>query len=329
MSSDFTRAIYTADSVVIGLGVAGNIMSFIIFSRKPFKNNSISTYFRATSVIQSLTIYQFIINMGILFANIDITSQSDLPCKLLFYSWPVYDSSTSWILMVFSIDKMLNMSRKPIPIIKKKWFQWTVVTMIVLIHAILYIGVPFDLKRFEIFPGFYYCFVSNLSFFRAFSFIYLIETSFIPFVVMMVTSIVTIRLLIKSRKSLGQVGKLERLRRARDTKFAISSLTFNFFFITFKMPFLVGYILMSFYSQLDFSYFGISLFLFFVNMSSNFYINLATNSVFRREFLTICRLNKSDRDNLNTSSNSNTANRIFPILRKLPSNNVITSLNQI
>jgi hypothetical protein len=135
MSSDFIRAIYTADSVVIGLGIAGNIMSFIIFSRKAFKNNSISTYFRAISVIESFTMFQFIVNMGILFANFDISGKSDVFCKLIYYTWPVYDSSAAWILMVFSIDKMLNMSKKPIPIIKKKWFQWSVVAVISMVNC--------------------------------------------------------------------------------------------------------------------------------------------------------------------------------------------------
>ena len=311
MSSAFTQAIFIADTIIIGLGIAGDIISFIVFSRKAFKNNSISTYFRAISVIESLTMVQLILNMGILFGNVDITAKSEAVCKLHYYIWPVYDSAYSWILMVFSIDKMLNMSKKPHPIIKKEWFQWSVVTVVVFIQAILYIGVPIDLKHFQYFPGVYFCFVTNLSFFREFSVMYLISASFLPFVVMMVTSIVTIRLLIKSRNSMVQIGNVERLRRARDNKYAISSLTFNFFFITFKTPFLVCYILLAFYLKIDIYFFTISAFLFFVNISSNFFINLATNSLFRRELLAIC-----NRENSNSSNNSN---RVYPTLRKLPS----------
>ena len=317
MSGVFTQAIFIADTVVIGLGIVGNIISFIIFSRKAFKNNSISTYFRAISVIESLTIVQLILNMEILFGNIDFTSKSDAVCKLIYYIWPLYDSAYAWILMVFSIDKMLNMSKRPITIIKKKWFQWSVVAVVVFIQAILYIGVPIELTRVQYYKG-YFCSVATLSFFREFSVMYLISASFLPFVVMMVTSIVTIRLLFLSRNSMGQTGNLERLRRARDNKYAISSLTFNFFFITFKTPFLVCYILLAFYFKVDLYFFTIATFLFYVNMSSNFFINLATNSLFRRELLAICRLNKSNREN---SSNSN---RIFPTFRKLPSNTAMS-----
>jgi hypothetical protein len=317
MSDTFNQIIYTINNVIIAIGFAGNILSFIIFSRKAFKNNSISTYFRAFSVMVSFTMFQFAINVGILALNKDISAQSDVVCKLLYYTWPVYDSSAAWILMVFSIDKMLNMNKKSIPTIKKRWFQWSVVALIVFIQAILYIGVPFDIKKIEIFPGYYLCLVTNLSFFSAFSIMYLLGSSFLPFIVMMITSLVTIRLLIKSRGTMQLVGITERQRRSRDTRYAISSLTFNFFFITFKMPFLVAYMILAFTSTVDIYYINVSEVLFFINMSSNFFINLATNSLFRREFLAICRLNKSDREISDTSNNSN---RVFPTLRKLPSN---------
>lgn len=58
--SEFKTVMIYCRITVISLELLGNIISFMVFSRKTFRNNSISTYFRALAVFDCLTIIQLI-----------------------------------------------------------------------------------------------------------------------------------------------------------------------------------------------------------------------------------------------------------------------------
>lgn len=196
----------------------------------------------------------------------------------------IYNSIPVWILVAFSLDKLLNMRRKTINLLQKKWFQWSIIAGIVLFHLILYIVLPIFVVRREISPGVYLCDQTTFEFFDTLMIVLVIETCFIPFIIMIVSSIMTIRLLYKSRRLVERAGKLTASRRSRDTKYAISSVVFNFVFIPFKIPIVIFYILSSFDVDTSVYYFQISLLLYFLTSSSNFFVHMATNSLFRKEF---------------------------------------------
>lgn len=140
-------------------------------------------------------------------------------------------SIPGWILVAFSVDKTLSMRKKPIVILKKKSFQWSVVAAIVLANLILYIEIPITLhlKSYSSIQNILYCDLATLDYFKPFIIINLLETTIIPFGIMVISSMITIRLLYKSRRSLEISGRLSVQRRSKDVKFAISSLTFCFF----------------------------------------------------------------------------------------------------
>lgn len=284
----FSNTLYFSLTVieiaVISVGIIGNILSFIVFSRKKFQKNSISTYCRALAVFECLGIIQLIHDV---YRFIDektfFYDLSDFNCKIFFYLWMEYMSIPGWILVAFSIDKMLNMRVSKLNILKSKLFQWSVVAGIVLFCIFSYFALLISLKL-EPKMGVFLCNLSFLNYYEGFAYVQMTMSCAIPFTIMIMTSIVTIRLFWKSRSFLERNGNSFKKRRI--TKYAISSIVCNLFFVFFKMSLMMYPLLPS----TDFLY--ISIFLFIINCSSTFFIHLVTNSIFRCELLVIFRFKK-------------------------------------
>jgi hypothetical protein len=80
------------------------------------------------------------------------------------------------------------------------------------------------------------CDVTTIAFFNIFLIINMSDTITIPFIIMSVSSVLTIRKLFKSRYSVERNGKMATERRSRDHKYAISSMILNVMFIILKTP---------------------------------------------------------------------------------------------
>ena len=303
----FPGVMIMCQSVILSIGLIGNVLTFVIFSRNRFRNNSISTYCRALSLFNSFTVSQLVFYIVLLFSQVYIYNYSDAICKIFYYLSIGYGAVPAWILVAFSIDKMLSVRTKSrqIRILKNKRFQWSLVAVIFVINALIYIEIPIFLKRTEISPGYFFCDISLMPYFKAMIILILIQTCLIPFIVMSVTSIITIRLLLKSSASIERAGKIDSVRRWRDKKYAVSSLTFNFMFTTLKLPIVVVYIRIAYDYNVDLYFYQCAYFFLFVNASSDFFVHIATNSLFRREFVVLLRIRK---ERSNTSWNANTNN---------------------
>ena len=286
----FNKVILISRLAIVSIGSFGNILSFIIFSRKTFRNNSISTYFRALAISELLLLVQLILDVYELIYKGHLHNVSDGVCKIMYYLSIQYGAIPGWILAAVSIDKMLSIRTHQMPFLKDKRFQWSVVAAIALFNLIFYVEILISLRLVPVFffPPFYLCELATISYFFALIIAMIVESCLIPFLIMLVSSIVTIRWLFASRKRFGNVDKQ---RRNRDKKFAISSLILNVFYVLFKSPFFVFYI---FYAKDPFSntyyFFNVSFLLLLVNCSATFFIHLFTNSIFRGEFFKLFRL---------------------------------------
>ena len=78
MSSDesFIFALTIIEVAVIAIGIIGNVISIIVFSRKTFRNNSISTYCIALAILECLTLFEFINDIFYLRYNAYLFDQS-------------------------------------------------------------------------------------------------------------------------------------------------------------------------------------------------------------------------------------------------------------
>ena len=306
--ASFVNAVTAIETAVIAVGFIGNLLSIIIFSRKTFRNNSISTYCTALAIAELLTLIQLVNIVYIFTNNSYLMDLNTAYCKISHTAVILVSAIPPFIMIAFSVDKLLSMRTSSIALLKKKWLQWSIVAGIVLFHIGLYMYYPILVKRTEIFPGYFICDVNSIGFFTIHMTLIIIETCLIPFVILMITSILTIRVLIKSSNSIERIGKLTKERKSRDRKYAISSMTLNIILIVLKLPLTIFYILFAFYSYYDVYYYNIATLLFFLNASLGFFVHIITNSLFRREFLVLLRLVKNR--NNESSVNSSLTNRL-------------------
>ena len=202
--ASFTFAVAIIEATIIAIGIIGNVLSIIIFSRKTFRSNSISTYCISLAIFDISSLTQLVTDVYTLMYGKFLPDQSNEFCKFYFYSLVLLSSIQAWIMVAFSIDKLLSMRLKSIPILKKKWFQLSIVSGVVVFSVCLYLYIPILLRVREIFPGFSFCDSSTLGFFNVHIILYTFETCLIPFFVVSITLILTIRLLIKSRNSVAR-----------------------------------------------------------------------------------------------------------------------------
>ena len=312
VDSAYTLATTTLEAILIAIGLIGHLLSIIVFLRKTFRSNSISTYCIALAIVECFTFIQLITDIYNLAYDIYLPDQNNPLCKLVFSSFVYLNSIQPWIMVAFSVDKLLGMRVNTIALFKKRWFQWTIVFGIVLFNLVLYIYFPILIRVREIFPGYFICDLTTIGFFQIFMIVNVIESYLIPAIVMVITSILTILMLAKSRKSIERNGHLSKDRKSRDKKYAISSLALNIMFIICRLPLAVFFMLSAFYSYYDIYFYKVSSLLFYVNASLSLFIHLVTNSVFRREFFVLLSLVKRNGET-SLSKSSNRSN--LPIRR--------------
>jgi hypothetical protein len=179
-TASFTFAMNTAVAKTAVIGFIGSLVSIIIFSRKTFRNNSISTYCIALSINELLSLFRFTTNISIIAFNVNLADQSDALCKFFIYVPVIYSAVQPGIMVAFSIDKLLSMRMSSIAIIKKKWFQWSIVAGIVLFNILLYLEVPILVKRREVAPGRLVCDQSTIGFLPTLMIVIVLETCLIP-----------------------------------------------------------------------------------------------------------------------------------------------------
>ena len=99
----FENAMTVIETIIIGIGVIGNILNIIVFLRKTFRSNSISTYCIALSIFELFTLTKFVLNIYWLAYNRNLPDESDSLCKF-FYTAPTFLSGIQpWIMVAFSI----------------------------------------------------------------------------------------------------------------------------------------------------------------------------------------------------------------------------------
>ena len=295
----FNQVMNIITEVVIIIGLIGHVITFIVFSRSTFRKNSIGIYCRTLAIFDSNILSHAVMNLIIIINGYSAAFSSDIACKLYAYVMYALGSMPGWILIAFSVDKLFSL-RRVTGTMKRPIIHYSIITAIVLIHLTLYIVIPIYLRPVVI-PGYgVLCDVSTLSFGETLNIVYMAESSIIPFVIMFITSIITIKLLWKSRRQMKtavNLGNQQNKRKSRDAMFALTSLTFNILFIVLKMPLLVcltiGFEFINGY-VLEFS-----ILFYILNLSIGVFVHFVSNSLFRRELFILFRIRKVDQSEAN------------------------------
>lgn len=137
------------------------------------------------------------------------------------------------------------------------------------------------------------CVLQTMSSHKVVNLIYLIECNLIPFFIMLVSSVLTVRVLVLSRHRIEAIENRElKNRRAKDIKFAVNSFVLCILFVLFQTPITIGYFLYLPDIATYTIYFLIGEILYFLNYTLPIFTYVVTNSIFRREILKMLGLRR-------------------------------------
>ena len=294
--------------IVLIFGLAGNILSFIVFSRKKFKNTLFSIYFRVLNIADVYTILFALVDFLKYKVGYEIEIISAFFCKTTFYSLFAISPISGHILVVIAIDRFIT-TRCPnrFSIRNKKYFQIILCLFITLYNISYYIPMiifhEFELISVNDSNSTKISYACNLNDAGVTYWMDFFNSTVIPFALMIIFTSLTLKLIFDSRVKLAATRRV-RTRAAslvqsnsttkiKDIKFAVTSITLNLCFLVLNFP-VVTYSLLSVYMQMDqdlqdFIY-VITEFFFYVNAGLLFYINILVNSIFKKELYEMLHL---------------------------------------
>lgn len=283
--------------IIVIFGLLGNLLSFLVFSRKAFRKSSINVYCRALAIFDCFTAIVLIFNTG---SDTDglgflLSVKTNIGCKIFLYITVAFSTVSGWILVMFSIDQILNVSNSQrLEMFKKKHVQIGMILTVALVHVLLYLVIPIRLTIIDspisgtnlTTP---LCSVNNMPLTRLFQIIYLIECILVPFVIMMLTTVYILRVLNSSMRRLSvfeskSMRSIAMKSKYKQRKFALNSVALNILFIALTCPLVIGFMISSGNVLVDILIQRSMFMLFLLNYSIHFATHFIVNSVFRRQF---------------------------------------------
>ena len=176
----------------------------------------------------------------------------------------------------------------------KRTFQLKVMGIIAFVNLIFYIEVPiYGYNTVSVTKTAnngtttnFQCNLKSLYFYQYFFIVFLIQAFLVPFILMFTSSVMIIRGLYKTRKRIeAHENRENKSRKAKDTKFAISSIILDSLFILLTTPQMLSFII-TINDRVASSFFMISTALLInLNFSKAFFVYLVSNSIFRKELI--------------------------------------------
>lgn len=291
--------------LIMFLGLIGNTFTIYIFSKKCFRKCSIGTYYSYLSLIDSLILVlgstRFFLEAN---NQINITTLSNLTCKFFTSTMYILQQISAWILMFASLDRIFLVKVPPVLIFKNvkklKIFVILATTLFLIflnIPNIMFLEIKHkDIKQYNrSIINVKYCELTDGSFFNnnVADIIDLFLFAIIPFVVMLISSIIISRIIFFSKRKFYRTNMK---KNKRDYQFAITILAMNFLFLILNLPICLHLLFRNFTDESKREYnervlynivYTISNILSYLNFSNSIFVNLALNHLFRKEFIKI------------------------------------------
>jgi hypothetical protein len=287
--------------VIFIFGLLGNILSFVVFSRKKFKKTLFSIYFRVLNIADIYTILFALVDFLKYKLGHDMEKISIFFCKTTFYSLFAVSPISGHILAIISIDRFITTRFPNRFTIKNKTSFQIFICFFICLFNLSYYTPMIVFRQFESLSKndsnssqeSYACNLNDdcISYWMDF-----FNSTVFPFALMIIFTSFTLKLIFNSRAAIRQAAGVRVNKRSnsiqqttfkiKDIKFAITSITLNLCFLVLNFP-VVTYSLLSVYISFDqdlndFIY-VLTEFFFYVNAGLLFYINILVNSIFKKE----------------------------------------------
>ena len=269
---------YVLRILILAIGLIGNLIGIIIFSRKSFRKKikSCLLYILVASNNMIYLVFRILVDLLINF-EIKLRTLSNTSCKLIRYLDFVIGPISSWLLVFISIEKFISIkypSRKHI--LRSTKNQIAFFICILIYNSVFYLPVYFYYDLFTV-NNSTYCaligdhqglIVNTMNF---------INKIVLPEFLMVLSSILLIYFVYQSRNTTNRSF-------VKDKRMVISLVVLNLNYIIFSLPLTIAY-----YSNSSPFIITFTFYLFYSNYAVNFYNLLITNSLFRKTFFELIR----------------------------------------
>jgi hypothetical protein len=276
---------YFAPAIII-LGLFGNLFGLIVISKKKLKKIGpqityialfISDFFNFLLIFQSFTQFEF---------NFDITLFSNFACKTYWYLNFALGPISPMLNVYISIERYISVAHSSKKhFLLKKQIQFAFIIAVTMYNLILYIP-------FSIYDSLFKSNQTNqtvcdmdpyLNY--VYNIIDLVNRVIIPFLLMIIFSILIIYTIFSSRRRISSNNAQTNRSFRRDIRFSLIIILLNISFIVLSLPvtllvFVSDYWLHNFL----FNFFN---YIYFLSFCTNFYLMFAVNSFFRGGFYSI------------------------------------------
>lgn len=237
------------EAPIIGLGMAGNMVSFGVFSRKKFAKFNAQNMFRVSLLVD--TIYLTVQIIELLPNRDDLLS--NVFCSVYFTLLAVLPPYSSWILVFISAERFISIvypTSRAANLFGKKWFEMTSLFLIFVVCFFYYCiawlknnkvysvesngsYVFYDTYVNDSFPV---CYI-EMSYYKILSYMNIGFDVLVPFILMVIQSVLIIYSMQVARlRILHSSSAHARKRIQRDFQFAQTILLLDFTFFLFKFP---------------------------------------------------------------------------------------------
>jgi hypothetical protein len=291
---------YFAPAIII-LGIFGNLFGLIVISKK--KLVKIGPQF----VYIALFIFDWI-NFILIFQlyaafefNIDVTLFSSLYCKTYFYINFVFACISPMLSVYISIERYISiayLAKKDF--LQQKKIQLIYIIAIVLFNLILYVPIAIDFDL-VIVDNQTVCTYADSFWQETYSYVDLTNRVIIPFVFMIIFSVLIIYTIFTSRSRMTSNTRANRTFR-KDVKFSLISIILNTSYIVFSLPISIITFFQFYWLYPFYKFFFL---FFYITYMANFYLMFLANSLFRKEFFSIFICSKTGRNTTNAAVREN------------------------
>lgn len=289
--------------IIVPLGLIGNLLMFTIYSQPSLSKLPVSINYRVISIVNIYITLNWIRIFSIFQYNFYWGNRSTFWCKIVTFSVYTAGPISVWCMVAASVDNFISIVYpKRFAFTRHRSYALLVVSFIIIYNILFYAQmlVSFDLRAVNSSSGNMSALVCYSPLENMTNIMDLINTSLVPFTIMITFSILTFVGVLKSRarmlksSSAAQTGTVVFSRsHSRDIKFGVTLITLNIIFVVFNSP-------NSFYSsillkneiieinnlQRVLAY--LVLLLYYMFYSLMFYVKTAINTIVRNEVRKIC-----------------------------------------
>lgn len=302
------------------IGIFGNVLVVIVFSRKRLRVFSFSFYNRAKAIVDCIILLHSFRHWAafILDANIDITGL--LICKVLEYSAWSTGSISVWLLAVSAFDRFVAIAYPNKFSFMRKTSTQIILTLFVITYCIL-VHLYMFLNTTLIVTGQngnltqLACLIADPSVQKTVYWINMVDQLTGVFLVNNILVFVMIYSIYRSRSRFKQIKENKDNKTSiRDRKFAVNSIVLSVKCLILKSPLYIVSLISAYDLTPDASFmlFMLTVALYTVESMSAFFINMVVNKLFYDEFLSIFYANRVSQ--LETSNSTHSSLCLFSFL---------------